>query len=70
MRHTLGDAGSGRDCREIIAYFYERKCRAAVASGPPTFLRANPIVLHSQRRGPSVADNAAAAAAAAAADGR
>ena len=48
---ALGQAIPQRTGRELVAYFYERKCRAAVSTGRPAFLDAMPIVLGSQRRG-------------------
>ena len=36
----------------LVRYFYERKCRAALEAGRPSFLDARPIVTCSQRRGP------------------
>ena len=49
MRHTV----TSRSCRELVQYFYERKCRATLAVGQPAFIEARHLVLSSQRRGVS-----------------
>ncbi|KOO33898.1 hypothetical protein Ctob_008048 [Chrysochromulina tobinii] len=49
MRHTI----TSRSCRELVQYFYERKCRATLAVGQPAFIEARHLVLSSQRRGVS-----------------
>jgi len=40
-----------KNVRELVAYFYDRKCRLEIAKGRPAFLDALPIVLGPQRRG-------------------
>ena len=42
-----------KSVRELIGFFYERKCRLDLCKGRPAFLEALPLVLGPQRRGPS-----------------